>query len=292
MRKMDIHTLNAFLEVARLQSFSLAAEALFITQPAISKRIQTLEEELGTPLFNRINRKVTLTEAGHALLPRVQALRNELEDIRRIAANLSGNIRGDLVMGTSHHIGLRRLPPILAQFNREHTAVQLDLRFVDSEQACHAVERGDLELAVVTLPNEPPAQLQAQSIWTDQLHIVVSRDHPLSQLPFVPLETLIQYRCVLPAKDTYTHRIISHALAQLASALNVYISTNYLETLKMLVSAGLGWSLLPHTMLDDGLIHLNTPLNLTRELGVLYHRKRTLSNAAKAMLNVLEKERR
>ena len=55
----------------------------------------------------------------------------------------------------------------------------------------------------------------------------------------------------------------------------------------MLVSAGLGWSLLPHTMLDDGLTRLNTPLNLTRELGVLYHRKRTLSNAAKAMLEML-----
>lgn len=287
---MDINTLNAFLEVARLQSFSVAAEALFITQPAISKRIQALEAELGTPLFNRINRKVTLTEAGQALLPRVQALRNELEDIRRIAANLSGHIHGDLVMGTSHHIGLHRLPPALAQFNQQYSAVQLDLRFVASEQACQAVERGDLELAVVTLPNELPAQLQAQRIWTDELHIVVSRDHPLTQLPFVPLETLIQYRCVLPTDDTYTHRIISQAVAHLNSTLNVYISTNYLETLKMLVSAGLGWSLLPHTMLDNKLASVHTPLHLTRELGVLYHRKRTLSNAAKAMLEMLKEE--
>ena len=74
---MDINALNAFVEVARHQSFSLAAETLFLTQPAISKRITALETELGTALFNRINRKVTLTEAGRALLPRVEALRND-----------------------------------------------------------------------------------------------------------------------------------------------------------------------------------------------------------------------
>ncbi|MBU0654753.1 MAG: LysR family transcriptional regulator [Gammaproteobacteria bacterium] len=285
---MDINHLNAFVEVARHQSFSLAAETLFITQPAISKRIHQLENELGTPLFNRINRKVTLTEAGHALLPRVQALRNELEDIRRIASNLSGNIQGYLVMGTSHHIGLRRLPPALSHFNREHPSVRLDLHFVDSEQACLAVERDELELALITLPTELPEQLQAQRIWTDLLHIATSHDHTLSRMPHVTLETLLQHRCVMPGKDTYTYRIIRQALAPRDSQLNVYISTNYLETLKMLVSAGLGWSILPHTMLDDSLAIIPTPLVLRRHLGVIFHRKRTLSNAAKILLKILE----
>ena len=291
MQNMDINNLNAVLEVARRQSFSLAAEALFITQPAISKRITSLENELGTLLFNRINRKVTLTEAGQALLPRVQVLRNELEDIRRIASNLSGNMHGELVMGTSHHIGLHRLPPVLRYFNQHHPEVKLDLRFVDSELACQSVERGDLEIAVVTLPSELPEQLQAQSIWTDQLHIVVSRDHPLSQVPEVSLAALVQYRCVMPCKDTYTYRIISQALASVNEHIDVYLNTNYLETLKMLVSAGLGWSLLPHTLLDEGLVIVNTPLQLQRQLGVIYHRKRTLSNAAKTLLSILNQFR-
>lgn len=288
MQNMDINQLNAFVEVARHQSFSLAAEALFITQPAISKRIHQLENELGAPLFNRINRTVTLTETGHALLPRVQALRNELEDIRRIASNLSGNIQGYLVMGTSHHIGLRRLPPALSHFNYEHASVRLDLHFVDSEQACLSVERGELEIALITLPTELPEQLQAQRIWTDQMHIATSRDHPLARESSVTLETLIQHRCVMPGKDTYTYRIIRQALAPHDSQLNVYISTNYLETLKMLVSSGLGWSLLPHTMLDNSLSILPTPLVLQRHLGVIFHRKRILSNAAKILLKILE----
>lgn len=285
---MDLPALIAFLEVARYQSFSLAAEALFMSQPAISKRISALELELGTTLFNRINRQVTLTEAGRALLPRVQALRTELEDIRRLASNLSGDVQGRLTMGTSHHIGLHRLPPALSAFNQRYPAVQLDLRFVASEQACQAVERGELELAIATLPNQLPEQLQAQVIWTDQLHIVTSPNQPLSRLGRIALEALVQYRCVLPSKDTYTYQIISQALGKLENQLAVYVSTNYLETLKMLVSAGFGWSLLPDTLLDEKLAIVDTPLQLQRELGVITHRKRTLSNAARGMLGILE----
>jgi len=285
---MDLPALIAFVEIARYQSFSLAADALFISQPAISKRISALEAEIGTKLFNRINRKVTLTEAGRALLPRVQALRTELEDIRRLASNLSGDVHGVLTMGTSHHIGLHRLPPALSEFNQRYPAVKLDLRFVASEQACQAVERGELELAIATLPNELPEQLQAQVIWTDQLHIVTSPNQPLSQLGKISLEELVQHRCVLPGKDTYTYQIINQALGHLENQLNVYVSTNYLETLKMLVSAGFGWSLLPDTLLDEKLVVVDTPLKLQRELGVITHRKRTLSNAARGMLEILE----
>lgn len=285
---MELHALIAFVEVARYQSFSLAADALFLSQPAISKRISALEAELGTALFNRINRKVTLTEAGRALLPRVQALRTELEDIRRLASNLSSDVHGVLTMGTSHHIGLHRLPPALSAFNQRYPAVQLDLRFVASEQACQAVERGELEMAIATLPNALPEQLQAQVIWTDQLHIVTSRQHMLSQRGKVSLAELVQHRCVLPSKDTYTYQIISQALRHLENQLNVYVSTNYLETLKMLVSAGFGWSLLPHTLLNEQLVIVETPLQLKRELGVITHRKRTLSNAARGMLGILQ----
>ena len=126
---MDINNLTAFIEVAKQQSFSKAAEILFLTQPAISKRITALETELGTALFNRINRKVTLTEAGRALLPRAQNLRYELEDIRRIASQLSEQVAGSLSMGTSHHIGLHRLPPFLSFFNTTYPDVHLDLHF-------------------------------------------------------------------------------------------------------------------------------------------------------------------
>ncbi|MEZ5477605.1 MAG: LysR substrate-binding domain-containing protein [Thiolinea sp.] len=262
---------------------------MYLTQPAVSKRITALESELGVRLFNRINRRVSLTEAGRALLPRVRALRNDMEDIRRFAADLSGSVSGALVMGTSHHIGLRRLPPVLRHFNRRYPDVQLDIRFEDSEQACQAVERGELEIAIVTLPALIPEQLDARTLWIDQLHIVAAPDHPLHRQSRVTLADLAGYPCVLPSKDTYTYQILQHRLASLKIPLNVQMSTNYIETLKMLVSSGFGWSLLPHTMLDDSVLPVHIDLPLQRELGTVVHRKRVLSNAARAMLDALER---
>ncbi|WP_020560011.1 LysR family transcriptional regulator [Thiofilum flexile] len=284
---MDIQTLNAFIEVARLQSFSKAAEILFVTQPAISKRISALEMELGTTLFNRINRKVTLTEAGRVLLPKVQNLRNELSDIRHLASHLSGKVAGELVMGTSHHIGLHRLPPILKTFNQRYPDVHLDLRFIGSEEACQGVEQGDLELAIITLPSTLPEQLQAQPIWTDLLYLVVSREHPLAQTSHTDIATLASYRCVLPSPETYTYQIIAQAFAEQNQTLHMYLSTNYLETLKMLVVAGLGWSLLPETLLDENVVVLNTSISLQRQLGIITHHKRSLSNAARHLISII-----
>ena len=286
---MDINNLTAFIEVAKQQSFSKAAEILFLTQPAISKRITALETELGTALFNRINRKVTLTEAGRALLPRAQNLRYELEDIRRIASQLSEQVAGSLSMGTSHHIGLHRLPPFLSFFNTTYPDVHLDLHFVGSEQACEAVEQGDLELAFITLPSELPPQLHAKALWQDELHIVVNREHKLAQFAEVSLEALQAERCILPGKDTYTYQLIAQAFQALTHKLNIYLTTHYLDTLKMLVSAGFGWSVLPHTLVDESMVVLNTPVKLTRQLGVITHRRRSLSNAASTLLTHLDR---
>lgn len=286
---MDINNLTAFIEVAKQQSFSKAAEILFLTQPAISKRITALETELGTALFNRINRKVTLTEAGRALLPRAQNLRYELEDIRRIASQLSEQVAGSLSMGTSHHIGLHRLPPFLSFFNTTYPDVHLDLHFVGSEQACEAVEQGDLELAFITLPSELPPQLHAKVLWQDELHIVVNREHKLAQFAEVSLEALQAERCILPGKDTYTYQLIAQAFQALTHKLNIYLTTHYLDTLKMLVSAGFGWSVLPHTLVDKTMVVLNTPVKLTRQLGVITHRRRSLSNAASTLLTHLDR---
>src|SRR6218665_1585033 len=136
---MDTASLTAFLEVARAESFSQAAENLHLTQPAISKRISGLEESLGVELCARVGRRISLTEAGRALLPRARQLLLELEDMRRMVANLSGPITGTLKVGTSHHIGLHRLPPALRAFSTQFRDVRLDLRFIDSEEAYEAV---------------------------------------------------------------------------------------------------------------------------------------------------------
>jgi len=284
---MDISSLQAFIAVARHGSFSKASEQLFVTQPAISKRVAALEEELGAQLFNRIARQISLTEAGKQLLPRAQELVHQAEDMQRYASNLNDDISGNLSIAISHHIGLHRMPPILKEFNLRHPKVRLDIRFEDSEQAFNAVEQGDIEFAIITLPNELPDKLIKETIWHDQLNIMVGLEHPLSNQRSVNLTQLANYPCVLPSKDTETHKIIDREFQQLDLQMQVQMETNNLETLKMLVGAGLGWSLLPKTMVDNSLRVLKMDENLKRELGVVVHRKRSLSNAANVLLGLI-----
>jgi len=140
---VDTANLSAFLAVADSGSFSRAAEQLHITQPAVSKRIALLEQQLDARLFDRIGRHVTLTEAGRALKPRAELVLQTLTDTRRALGKLSGQVRGRLSMATSHHIGLHRLPPVLRRFTKAYPGVALDIDFLDSEVAYDQV-RGRL----------------------------------------------------------------------------------------------------------------------------------------------------
>lgn len=287
---MDINALQAFIEVARKGSFSLASETLFITQPAISKRIAALEEDLGTKLFNRISRKVSLTDAGKKLLPKALELVDELNDMRRYATSLSDEIKGELLIGTSHHVSMHRLPPVLRKYRQQYKEVHLDMTFGESDVMCKLVERGEIELAVVTLPKTLPDSLETRVLWADSLHFVVGPEHSLLGVPSLSLEQLAEYPCVLPAESTETYRVINREMERYGLTLNVQMTNNNLDTLKMLVGAGFGWTLIPQTLLDESVEEIeleNKGLVFERELGVVLHRKRSLSNAAKAMLEMV-----
>ncbi|MEW8048841.1 MAG: LysR family transcriptional regulator [Candidatus Thiodiazotropha sp.] len=285
---MELNTLRAFVQVAHDGSFSLAAEHLFLTQPAISKRIATLESELDTRLFDRMGRQIFLTEAGRHLLPRAEHIIDQLTDIRRELANLTGRVAGSLAMATSHHIGLHRLPAVLRSYSDTNPQVELDIRFMESEKACQSVEQGELELAVVTLPLNPVDALQSKPIWHDPLAVVVGLDHPLAKRRTVSLRELSDYPAVLPTRGTYTRTLIEQRIGKHHLQVNCTLSTDYLETLKMMTTIGLGWSLLPEILVDDHLVPLQVPeLKLSRSLGIVTHHKRTLSNAARAMRELL-----
>lgn len=285
---MDTATLTAFMEVARAESFSVAATNLHLTQPAVSKRISSLEQSLGVELFDRVGRRIALTEAGRALLPRAQLLLLELEDMRRAVANLSGPVNGTLKVGTSHHIGLHRLPPVLRAFSTQYRDVRLDLRFIDSEEAYDAVLSGDLELGIVTLPPIPDSRLIAREVWDDPLAFVAGIGHPLAKQKKVTLADLTQHAAILPSSSTFTRQIAARLFQESGLELKLSMTTNYLETIKMMASIGLGWSVLPASMADHELKILKiNGIDLRRSLGVVYHPRRTLSRAAQAMLDLL-----
>lgn len=289
---MDLATLNAFIAIAELGSFSEAAERLHLTQPAVSKRIASLEQQLNVRLFDRLGREVGLTEAGRALLPRAYQILNVLDDTRRALNNLSGEVGGRLTLATSHHIGLHRLPPLLRAFTRAYPQVALDIQFLDSEVAYEEVLHGRAELAVITLAPETREPVHAVAVWDDPLDFVAAPEHPLARSGVIGLADVARHPAVFPGGNTFTHHIVRRLFEAQALTPNIAMSTNYLETIKMMVSIGLAWSVLPRTMLDEQVARLPLPgIQLSRQLGYISHTERTLSNAARAFMQLLDAQR-
>lgn len=285
---MDTQLLQAFAAVAESGSFSAAAELLHLTQPAVSKRIALLESQLDCSLFDRIGRQIALTEAGRALLPHAQSVLQELRAAKRHIQDLRGGVTGLLTMGISHHMGLHRLPPVLQQFTQQYPEVRLDIDFLDSEEAYERVLLGEVEIGVITLAPEEKPSLQQITVWQDELVVTVARSHPLAAQKRVTARALSQHRAILPGLNTYTGRIIKTLFEEQRLPLDVSMSTNYLETIRVMAGIGLGWSVLPKTLVDEQLCCLTlTGQKLSRNLGVVIHRERSLSNAAAAFLRLL-----
>jgi DNA-binding transcriptional LysR family regulator len=285
---MDTQTLRAFLSVAKHQSFSEAAEELFLTQPAVSKRIISLEEQLDSKLFDRVGRKVSLTPTGNALLPKARAILNLIKSTEQELHNLSQQVSGSLEIICSHHVGLHRLPPILKEYARRFPDVDLKIEFGESESGYEQVLHGDKELALITLAPHPHANLISQTIWHDKMKFVCSLDHPLAAIENIQLSDLANHKAILPSPNTFTRQKVEDLFANTEVSLDVVTSTNYLDTIRMMVSIGYGWSVLPESLTKDlKTLEIDSEMS-SRQLGYLVHQHHSLTNAAKALIELLE----
>jgi len=285
---MDTTQLKTFIECAKQLSFSRASEQLHISQSAISKRIASLESELGQRLFDRLGRDIRLTEAGATLLPHARHALMMLENSVNALRNLSSQVAGPLHVATSHHIAGKRLPAVLKQYRRRYPEVELHLQFMASEAACQAVIDGDVELAVLTLPPHLDSELRHWTIWSDPMQVVISRDHPIMERQkTIGFEALIQQvPALLPDSSTFTRQIIDQALRQYSY--RIAQCANFLDTLHMLVDIGMGWSVLPRSMMGSSLLAIEaTGAPIVRHLGILSNEKRSLSNAGLRFIDLL-----
>ena len=285
---MQINQIDAFLAVAELGSFSLAAEQLHITQPAVSKRIRQLEISIDTELFDRISKRSILTPNGKAFKPHAERILQELRSYRFSLSRQQDAPSGSLSFATSHHIGLHRLPATLRDFKIRYPQVDLDLHFMDSEDACVAVANNELELAIVTLPELADEKLACEPVWVDQLVVVMAADHSLAGQREIDPAELLEHAAILPSLGTFTRKIINSLFAASKDQLNIILETNYLETIKVMVSANLGWSILPQSMVDSSLSsHRLRDLDVQRPLGIVTRKNRTLSLSSTAMIDLL-----
>ena len=287
---IDSQILNTFILVAETQSFSVAADHLHVTQSTVSKRIAQLEQKFKVRLFDRIARNVSLTEAGKELLPRARKITKEYASAIQAIDDLSGMVAGTLRLAISHHLGLHRLPKLLKLFTQQYPQVELDIDFMDSEKAYEQVLNGGIELSVVTLALEKQDNISQKTLWHDRLLFVCGKDHPLATIAAPTTYDLADYPSILPGLNTYTGRIVRHLFRDENIAMRSPMTTNYLETIGTMVEVNLGWSVLPETLTDNLYVVPMHKNNITRQLGYIHHKKRTLSRAAKAFLELLERE--
>ncbi|MFU8925612.1 LysR family transcriptional regulator [Acinetobacter puyangensis] len=285
---MKIATFSAFIKVMETGSISIAAEKLYLTQPAVTKRIHGLENYLGIKLFESVGRGIQPTQAAYHILPRIKQWLSELEDIQRDISQSQDRIQGKLKIGTSHHIGLHHLPKYLKSFAQDYPQVELEVQFVDSEQAHQLVLAGEIELAFLTLPPQSDIRLHYQPLWQDPLTFVVAPFHPLAQQQELTLNDLINYPSLLPSAHTYTSQITLAEFEKRGLKLQASMSTNPLESIRMLVSIGLGWSVLPQTLINQDLKVLDLNLQLQRQLGLVWHPERNQSKAARTLINLIQ----
>ena len=184
--------LKVFRAVAEHLSFRKAGEALYLTQPAVTLQIKTLEEELGVQLFERSASAVRLTKAGEILLPYAQQLHHIAEEAHNELAGLKGGVVGDLVLGASTTIAQYVLPPLISDFVRTFPEVRLRVLSQNTEQIAEGVASGRFQLGLI----EGPAQRQHLKIepWLDdEMLLVVAKNHEWAGLGVVKPARLQEY---------------------------------------------------------------------------------------------------
>ena len=288
---MDYDQLNSFLEVARLQSFSLAAERIFRTQPAISAQIRLLEQECGEKLFDRSGKKVLLTPAGEILHRYATQMLNLHKEALQSIAELNRTPRGKLQIGANEATCLYVLPKTFAKFKQLYPLVQISIYRNFSHKILQKVHEGAVDLGIVTLP-QTADNMEIVPVFRDEVAAVVPKDHVLAKKKSVTIEEFSHYPLILP-KTGHTRVMLDRMLRDYRAHLQISMELASVETIKKFVGAGLGISLISRAYAQAevaaGLLKL-IPLEgqkLYRELGMIYRRDRHHSLPARVFIDVV-----
>ena len=288
---MDYDQLASFLEVAKLQSFSRAAEKIFRTQPAISAQVRLLEQECGEKLFDRSGKKVLLTPAGEILQRYADKMLGLHKEALQAIAELNQTPRGKLYMGANEATCLYVLPKTFFKFKQLYPLVQISIYRNFSHKILQKVQEGVLDLGIVTLP-QSANNMEVIPVFRDEVQLVVPKNHPLGKNKSVTLEEISHHPLILP-KTGHTRVVIDRLLRQYRDHIQISMELASVETIKKFVGAGLGISLISRTYAQPevlaGVLRL-IPLEgekIYRELGLVYRRDRYLSLPAKVFIDVV-----
>ena len=261
--------LQVFYTVAKLLSFTKAADALHMTQPAVTFQIRQLEDHFNTRLFDRTHNRVSLTEAGQVAYQFSERIFELYAEMENAVKELTGDVSGALTVGASTTIAEYMLPSLLGTFKAKHPDVNLRLKVSNTEGIVSMVENNVIDLGVVEAP-VANKNLLVEVCQEDELVLVVPADHPLAQREAVAANELIGYPFICREEGSGTREVVTEYLNAQGidrTDLNECLELGSSESIKGAVEAGMGVSILSRATLGKELelgmlaaVPLNPPL--------------------------------
>ncbi len=290
---LDVQALRYFVEVARQEGFTRASQSLHVTQPAISKMVKALEEELGTPLLLRERRCVKLTDAGRIVLERAQGVLDSLRVIEEEVVELAALRRGRLRIGIPPMVGVAFFPPLLAEFHQAYPGILLELREEGSHQIEALVMNRELDVGAVVLPTDEKA-FGTMPFVRDELRAVLHPSHPLARRRALALRELEGTPFVLYRPDFALHGHILDACRRSGFKPTVVSESSHWDFIVAMVAANIGLALLPQTIcrqLDRrqvSSIRMAEPI-IPWNVAIIWRRDRHLPPATRAWLEFAQR---
>lgn len=286
---MDIRHLQYFLEVARLGSFTKAAETLYITQPTISKTIRNMEDEWGVTLFHRQGKSIELTDAGRIMYQQAQHMVEAFERVSAELEDLMNLKRGHLRIGLPPMIGSSFFPEVIGQFHHKYPQITIQL-FEDGAKKVEAdVESGQTDIGVAVLPVNEEV-FHYYSFVQENLRLLVHPSHRLAGRKAVSLPELSQEPFVLFREDFTLHDRIIRECIQAGFEPQVVYESSQWDLISGMVAANLGIALLPETICGEidasrvAILPLDNP-SIPWQLGMIWRKDRYLSFAAREWIS-------
>lgn len=244
---VELRHLEYFVAVAEELSFTRASRRLHVVQSGVSSAIQGLERELGTALFDRDRHRVTLTDAGRALLPEARATLAAAQAAADAVAEAAAGLRGTLSIGTMLSTGAVDVPALLGRFHEQHPGIMVRLRVVPggSAELAREVVGGGLDLALLSLSGKPPPGLAVRQLAHEPLVLICAAGHQLATAEEITLESLANETFVDFPAGWGTRTIVDRAFATAGLERQVAFEVTEYGTAAGLVGNGLGIAFFP-----------------------------------------------